>query len=328
MTRTSRLPILLLVATIFSLVLTSTIGVSIFSGNALFVNEPLHSSIEAFGAMSAVLMALFLLQAKSEHDIREYSPLASGFLAMGILDGFHAVSVQGHAFIFFHSLASLAGGIGSALIWSRKFDRVTRSLKSLPWITAASASALGILVARYNQSLPAMERNGVFTPAAVWINIAAGILFILAAVFFLRVFSRTHKAESYLFFCLYLLLGLAELEFPLSQAWNENWWFWHVQRLAGYLVVLYFLLRTFHNNALEKEHLIHQLQDAFLEVRQLSGLLPICSSCKKIRDDEGQWKHLESFISEHSEAEFSHGLCPDCSNQAYNELNMLKKRVE
>jgi hypothetical protein len=47
-------------------------------------------------------------------------------------------------------------------------------------------------------------------------------------------------------------------------------------------------------------------------VKQLSGLLPICASCKKIRDDKGYWNQLEHYISEHSDVGFSHGICPDC----------------
>jgi hypothetical protein len=54
------------------------------------------------------------------------------------------------------------------------------------------------------------------------------------------------------------------------------------------------------------------LQAALAEVHQLSGLIPICAHCKKVRDDAGYWQAVEGYISEHSEARFSHGLCPDC----------------
>ena len=67
----------------------------------------------------------------------------------------------------------------------------------------------------------------------------------------------------------------------------------------------------------EKEKLIAELQKALSAIKQLHGILPICSSCKKIRDDKGSWNQLESYIREHSEAEFSHGLCPDCAKRLY-----------
>ncbi len=325
MRRTNRIPVFLPGA-IFLVALLTTIALSALSGNKLFVNEPLHSTMEALGAMCAAVMAIFLLQGKSERDIEKYSPLAIGFLGMGVLDGFHAVSRPGHAFIFFHSIASLAGGMGAALIWFPEFVHWVKKInRRSTWKVAGGLIVLGIVVIGHQQSLPAMIQNGVFTPAAISINLAAGILFIIATVFFLVDFFRFQKMESYLFSCLYLLFGLAELEFPLSAAWNANWWFWHLQRLGAYLVVLYFLFHAFHRIAGEKERLIVQLHDTIAEVNRLSGLLPICASCKKIRDEKGQWKQIEIFISEHSEAEFSHGLCPDCSRKAFSELSRLKR---
>ncbi|OGP93993.1 MAG: hypothetical protein A2157_00180 [Deltaproteobacteria bacterium RBG_16_47_11] len=67
----------------------------------------------------------------------------------------------------------------------------------------------------------------------------------------------------------------------------------------------------------ERERLIHSLEDALAKIRRLHGILPICASCKKIRDDEGYWNQLEAYIEEHSEAEFTHGLCPDCMKKLY-----------
>jgi PAS domain S-box-containing protein len=67
----------------------------------------------------------------------------------------------------------------------------------------------------------------------------------------------------------------------------------------------------------ERERLIHELQDALTNIKRLRGLLPICASCKKIRDDKGYWNELETYILEHSEAEFTHGFCPDCMKKLY-----------
>jgi PAS domain-containing protein len=67
----------------------------------------------------------------------------------------------------------------------------------------------------------------------------------------------------------------------------------------------------------EREQLIHQLQEALSEVNKLSGMLPICASCKRIRDDMGYWNRLEAFIQAHSEARFSHSVCPACVRELY-----------
>ncbi|MDQ1240513.1 MAG: hypothetical protein QG577_2699 [Thermodesulfobacteriota bacterium] len=70
----------------------------------------------------------------------------------------------------------------------------------------------------------------------------------------------------------------------------------------------------------EKSHLTNELQNSLAEVKKLSGFLPICSSCKKIRDDKGYWSEVERYIGEHSEAQFSHGICPDCMRKLYPEI--------
>jgi PAS domain S-box-containing protein len=69
----------------------------------------------------------------------------------------------------------------------------------------------------------------------------------------------------------------------------------------------------------EMEALIVNLRRAMDKVKTLSGFLPICASCKKIRDDKGYWNQIESYIKEHSEAEFSHSICPDCAKKLYGD---------
>lgn len=69
--------------------------------------------------------------------------------------------------------------------------------------------------------------------------------------------------------------------------------------------------------ARERERLIAQLQKALAEVKTLSGLLPICSSCKRIRDQEGDWHEIDTYVRRHTPVEFSHGLCPSCAKRLY-----------
>ena len=70
----------------------------------------------------------------------------------------------------------------------------------------------------------------------------------------------------------------------------------------------------------EREKLIAQLQEALSRVKLLSGMLPICAHCKKVRDDKGYWNQIEVFVREHSEAEFSHGICPECLKSLYPDI--------
>jgi hypothetical protein len=67
----------------------------------------------------------------------------------------------------------------------------------------------------------------------------------------------------------------------------------------------------------ELDQTLYDLQEASKEIKVLSGLIPICSSCKKIRDDDGYWNDLESYIDDHSEARFTHSLCSDCGEKLY-----------
>ncbi len=83
------------------------------------------------------------------------------------------------------------------------------------------------------------------------------------------------------------------------------------------------LERKIREHAREKDELIARLQDALDNIKKLSGLLPICSSCKKIRDDKGYWNQIERYIAEHSEAEFSHGICPECVRKLYPQYKHL-----
>lgn len=81
---------------------------------------------------------------------------------------------------------------------------------------------------------------------------------------------------------------------------------------------------------LQNERLIVQLQDALAKIKTLRGLLPICCVCKKIRNDGGYWGQLEEYVEQHSEAEFSHGICPDCAHRLYPDLyeKALRERAD
>ncbi len=76
----------------------------------------------------------------------------------------------------------------------------------------------------------------------------------------------------------------------------------------------------------EKEHLIAELKGALTQVKKLQGLLPICSHCKSIRDDKGYWSRIEAYIQKHSEAQFSHGICPECAKKYYPDFDIYGKK--
>jgi DNA-binding response OmpR family regulator len=70
----------------------------------------------------------------------------------------------------------------------------------------------------------------------------------------------------------------------------------------------------------ERDRLIRELQQALETIKTLSGMLPICASCKKIRNDTGYWEEVESYVKRHSDADFTHGICPNCARKLYGDL--------
>jgi len=70
----------------------------------------------------------------------------------------------------------------------------------------------------------------------------------------------------------------------------------------------------------QREKLIAELQESLAKVKRLKGLLPICASCKNIRNDQGYWQEVEVYIREHAEVDFSHGICPDCTAKLYPDI--------
>lgn len=95
---------------------------------------------------------------------------------------------------------------------------------------------------------------------------------------------------------------------------------------AAFLLVTVLLVAILHlylaqrQLAHQREGLVNELREALGSVRTLSGLLPICASCKRIRNDTGEWERIESYVGKRSDAEFSHSICPECTRKIYPEL--------
>lgn len=73
----------------------------------------------------------------------------------------------------------------------------------------------------------------------------------------------------------------------------------------------------------ERERLLNELQQALLKIKTLEGILPICAHCKKIRDKNGAWREVSDYIEDHSRAEFTHGICPECAQKIYSQLDQI-----
>lgn len=103
---------------------------------------------------------------------------------------------------------------------------------------------------------------------------------------------------------------------------------WNFSIHLGFFSLTTFLIALLKSELDEHIKLIAALKDSLNEIKVLSGMLPICASCKKIRDDKGYWNQIEAYISEHSEAQFSHSICPDCTEKLYPEIYKKMKQNE
>jgi len=101
---------------------------------------------------------------------------------------------------------------------------------------------------------------------------------------------------------------------------------WNLLIHFGFFVFYAIVLSLVKTNLYERKRLIEELQKTLSEVKQLSEILPICSYCKKIRDDEGYWEGVETYISKHTDTLFSHGMCPECAEKAMKEFEKVEKK--
>ena len=139
---------------------------------------------------------------------------------------------------------------------------------------------------------------------AAILYIVIGVTILLRAVFWLAdpqgdIFHASFFQAIFLLIAMLYEIGLGTLFLMMNSYKTEN-------NLIGAQSKL--------------QNTVANLETALSEIKTLSGLLPICSSCHKIRDDQGYWNQLETYISSHSTAEFSHSICPDCIKKLYPEL--------
>ena len=92
-------------------------------------------------------------------------------------------------------------------------------------------------------------------------------------------------------------------------------WAWNLAVRSAVSLIMVALLSALQRRTQDQQRLIGELQRAARQIRQLKGLLPICAWCKNIRDDAGYWRKLEQYVQDHSEATFTHGICPECSHR-------------
>ena len=223
---------------------------------------PAHSVAEAVGAFAALTLAILLLMQKKTERAGEYRVWVScGLIGMGLLDLFHALPQPGQAFVWLHSMAVLVGGVFFAMVWLS--DDMARSGlgKALPWIVAFVIGIFGLLSLAFPGALPMMVKGGIFTPAAKAINIAGGLFFLAATVFFILRYRAGRDLADILFAILSLLFGVSGILFELSTLWDAAWWLWHLLRLIAYMIALGYLFVIFQQIRIKQQQQVDYLNN-------------------------------------------------------------------
>jgi diguanylate cyclase (GGDEF)-like protein/PAS domain S-box-containing protein len=215
-----------------------------FGSTMLMPNLALHGAIEMAGSVIAAMVAYLLLRLNAIGEGGSYNyPVAAALLAMGCLDGLHALMPSGNLFVWLHSLATAVGGLLFALVWLPN-HAFKPTLRYWPPAAILIAVALGGYSLLLPEHIPLMLESGKFTSAAVALNIGGGVFLLAAAMKLYLAYRASSKAEDLLFSFQCIILSMAALAFAYSSIWDWPWWGWHVQRLAGYGLALWLIVQT------------------------------------------------------------------------------------
>ena len=162
-------------------------------------NAPLHSAMEAFGAVITAALAAFLLLTREETSQPWRLWLACSTLGIGILTGFHACLPPGSEFVWLHSLGFLVGGLFVAMAWLPEPVAHTRGARLLPWLVGIGTASVGTLLLLWGNLLPAMIQAGEFTAIARLVHFAGGLGFLAGAAYFALQYLRNQHTSCLVF---------------------------------------------------------------------------------------------------------------------------------
>ena len=240
---------------ILSVIIPMLLGIilSIYLSDWRWIQYPFHSMLESVGSISALTIAtLMILMVNNNNLARHYIWVACALIGMGILDGFHAVLHAGISFVWLHSIATFAGGLTFAAVWSSDDFMSDKLQKILIRTVVTTTILIGIVSITFSDYLPAMVVQGDFSLLAKALNLIGGIGFLVGSGYFIYhkiknkdPSNKEQKNEDIVFANHSLLFGIAGLLFELSIIWDAGWWWWHVLRLIAYLVVLVYFFTLF-----------------------------------------------------------------------------------
>lgn len=237
-----------------------------------WVHEPLHSTVEATGAVLAVSLALLLgwrqtLKADAPHLVW----LMASFTAMGLMDLGHAVVRVGPPFFWSRALPTLLGGLLAALVLAPAAWSAAPALRRLPGWAAAGAVLLAVaFIAVPGMWPPAFGETGTYRGWAKAINVVGGLAFLAASARFVARYRRSGDYEDELFATQCTLFGVAGVLFGLSRLWDPVWWLFHFLRLAAYLVVAWHVVNILRvAQARQRDQMVQELSAQLADLDEM-----------------------------------------------------------
>jgi PAS domain S-box-containing protein len=217
--------------------LVAVVARSLFRG--AYVHEFLHECVELAGTCIALAVATLLwLRSQYEKESPHLMWAAAALVAMGLIDGAHAVAPFGIAWSWLRHSATLVGGLLFAMVWlARPWLDVRRKNFFLAGVAVLSV-ATALLIGWKPGLMPAPWTGGDYSLAVKAVNGLGGLGFLAAAVFFLRRYLRRRQIEDLVLASQTLLFGVAGLLFGYSHIWHAGWWVWHGARLVAYGILL------------------------------------------------------------------------------------------
>ena len=261
--KNAKVSLVLLGIILLTVFMISVVPELIFKMQDKWVSILAHSFMESVGATIAFIMSVILfIRAKSINNSK-YLIMSAAFFSMGLIDGIHSIVEPGNNFVYSHTVASLVGGLFLSLLWCKRFN--TWALNNISIFVATVlmlilALIMPMAVESWNFIPPMLDNNFNFTSETVFLNVLAGILFIIGSVKFLKDYLVDKEFENILFFILVLFFGVAEMIFKFSNVWHYEWWLWHVMRLISYVVVLYYLAFEFRKSMILLENSLSEIK--------------------------------------------------------------------
>ena len=237
---------IIVIVSFFTLVFPFTLGVYLDGAYSAFKHIPLHSVLEASGAIMAFTVSMFIfIMYKAYLRFGHFHWTGVALIGMGIFDFFHAFMYPGELFVWFHSIAVFVGGLLFSLVWIKEIEVSHKTYYMIPVVITIISIFVSIVSLVFPGMLPRMIVDGHFSDTSIFLNIVGGLGFVVAGVNFLLRYHRYGEADEILFAGHTFLFGVSGLLFATSYIWEPSWWLWHFLRFFAYLIAIYYTFILF-----------------------------------------------------------------------------------